>query len=140
MVLISGAKNVTASIGYGLLVGFFIGGYAAWDAYVVLVIMLSPVLLDYASNTFRMFIFTPVAYRRRDMVEILLKDHKTGVMIIGILSFLTYIRSLYAITFSPVTLVAPPPRETSVLISVLMGSIILGEGDLKGRLIGQLLF
>lgn len=139
MVLISGAKNVTASIGYGLLVGFFIGGYAAWDAYVVLVIMLSPVLLDYASNTFRMFIFTPVAYRRRDMVEILLKDHKTGVMIIGILSFLTYIRSLYAITFSPVTLVAPL-RETSVLISVLIGSTILGEGDLKLRLIGQLLF
>ena len=60
MVLISGAKNVTASIGYGLLVVFFIGGYAAWDAYVVLVIMLSPVLLDYTSNTFRMFIFTPV--------------------------------------------------------------------------------
>jgi len=139
MVLISGAKNVTASIGYGLLVGFFIGGYAAWDAYVVLVIMLSPVLLDYASNTFRMFIFTLVAYRRRDMVEILLKDHKTGVMIIGILSFLTYIRSLYAINFSPVNLVAPL-RETSVLISVLMGSIILGEGDLKRRLIGQLLF
>ena len=139
MVLISGAKNVTASIGYGLLVGFFIGGYAAWDAYVVLVIMLSPVLLDYASNTFRMFIFTPAAFRRRYIVEILLKDHKTGVMIIGILSALTYIRSLYAITFSPVTLVAPL-RETSVLISVLMGSIILGEGDLKRRLIGQLLF
>ena len=100
---------------------------------------ISSVLLSSISHTVY-FLLLQRGYRRRDMVEILLKDHKTGVMIIGILSSLTYIRSLYAITFSPVTLVAPPPRETSVLISVLMGSIILGEGDLKGRVIGQLLF
>lgn len=128
------AKNVSASIGYGLLVGFFIGSYTAWDAYVVSVIMLSPVLLDYASNTFRMVIFTPVAYRRRDMVQTLWQDHKFGVILIGLLSPLAYILFLYAITFTPVTLLAPV-RETSVLISVLMGSILLGEGDLKRRLI-----
>ena len=99
---------------------------------------ISSVLLSSISHTVY-FLLLQRGYRRRDMVEILLKDHKTGVMIIGILSFLTYIRSLYAINFSPVNLVAPL-RETSVLISVLMGSIILGEGDLKLRLIGQLLF
>ncbi|MDA9770134.1 DMT family transporter [Emcibacteraceae bacterium] len=127
------AKNVTASIGYGLLVGFFIGSYTAWDAYVVSVIMLSPVLLDYASNTFRMVIFSPVAYQRWDIVKTQWTDHKLGVILIGVLSPLAYILFLYAITFRPVTLLAPV-RETSVLISVLMGSIILGEGDLKRRL------
>ena len=100
----------------------------------VSVILLSPVLLDYASNTFRLVIFTPVAYRRWDMVETLLKDHKIGVLIIGILSPLAYILFLYAITFTPLILLAPV-RETSVRISLLMGSIILGKGDLKRRII-----
>jgi hypothetical protein len=68
---------------------------------------ISSVLLRSISHTVY-FLLLQRGYRRRDMVEILLKDHKTGVMIIGILSSLTYIRSLYAITFSPVTLVAPP--------------------------------
>jgi uncharacterized membrane protein len=120
--------------------------YLPWLIYIFWVEMpsfgffeISSVLLSSISHTVY-FLLLQRGYRRRDMVEILLKDHKTGVMIIGILSSLTYIRSLYAITFLPVTLVAPPPRETSVLISVLMGSIILGEGDLKGRVIGQLLF
>ena len=128
------ANNVTASIGYGLLVGFFIGSYTAWDAYVVSVVMLSPVLLDYASNTFRMVIFTPVAIRRKELVLSQWRGHKFGVLMIGFLSPLAYILFLYAVSFTPVTILAPV-RETSVLISVLMGSILLGEGDLKRRLI-----
>ncbi len=128
------AKNVSVSILYGLTVGFFIGSYTAWDAYVVSVLMVSPVLLDYASNTFRSILLAPVAYRRKDAVIAHWNDHRLGVMLIGFLSPLAYILFLFAITFTPVTLLAPV-RETSVLISVLMGSILLGEGHLKHRLI-----
>tara|TARA_R110002096_G_scaffold416576_3_gene619760 strand:- start:206733 stop:207590 length:858 start_codon:yes stop_codon:yes gene_type:complete len=128
------ANNVTASIGYGLVVGFCIGSYTAWDAYVVSVVMVSPVLLDYASNTFRSLFLAPVALRRREEVRILWRDHRMGVILIGFLSPMAYILFLYAITFTPVTLLAPV-RETSVLISVLLGSILLGEGHLKQRLI-----
>ena len=127
------AKNVTSSIGYGLVVGFCIGSYTAWDAYVVSVVMVSPILLDYASNTFRSLFLAPVALRRREEVKILWRDHRFGVILISILSPLAYILFLFAITYTPVTLLAV--RETSVLISVLMGSILLGEGHLKQRLI-----
>lgn len=128
------AGNVTASIGYGLVVGICIGGYTAWDAYVVSIVMVSPVLLDYASNTFRSIFLAPVAIRRRHAVKALWNDHRGGVILIALLSPLAYILFLYAITFTPVTLLAPV-RETSVLISVLMGSILLGEGHLKRRLL-----
>ena len=128
------AKNITASIGYGLTVGFFIGSYTAWDAYVVTAVMVSPVLLDYASNIFRALMMTPIAYRRRLVVKRYWSDYRMEVLLIGLLSPLAYILFLYAITFTPVTLLAPV-RETSVLVSVLMGSILLGEGDLKRRLI-----
>ena len=127
------AKNMSLSVAYGLIVGFFIGSYTAWDAYVVSVMMVSPVLLDYASNIFRSVFMLPVAYRRRKIVVGYWNDYRLEVMLIGLLSPLAYILFLYAITFTPVTLLAPV-RETSVLISVLMGSILLGEGDLKRRL------
>ncbi len=127
------AGNVTASIGYGLIVGLCIGSYTAWDAYVVSIVAVSPVLLDYASNTFRTIFLAPVAIRRKDAVKLLWADHRHGVIVIGLLSPLAYILFLYAITFTPVTLLAPV-RETSVLISVLLGSILLGEGHLKRRL------
>ena len=128
------ANNVTASLLYGLIVGLCIGGYTAWDAYVVSVVMISPVLLDYASNTFRSLMLAPIALRRKEAVKTLWNEHRVGVILIGLLSPLAYILFLYAITFTPVTLLAPV-RETSVLISVLMGSILLGEGHLKRRLI-----
>ena len=126
--------NVSASVTYGLMVGFCIGSYTAWDAYVVSVVMVSPILLDYASNTFRSIFLAPVAFRRKKAVVALWNDHKLGVILIGLLSPLAYVLFLYAITFTPVTLLAPV-RETSVLITVLMGSILLGEGHLGRRLI-----
>ena len=126
--------DVTTSLLYGLVVGLCIGSYTAWDAYVVSVVMVSPVLLDYASNIFRVVFLAPVAMRRKVEISTLWSEHRTGVVLIGLLSPLAYILFLYAITFTPVTLLAPI-REISVLISVLMGSIILGEGNLKRRLI-----
>lgn len=128
------ARHLLPSILFGLATGFFIGSYTAWDAYVVSILLVSPILLDYVSNIFRTIILAPVAYRRKNMVKGYWKDHRTGVILIGFLSPLAYILFLYALTFTPVTLIAPV-RETSVLISVLMGSILLGEGNLKRRLI-----
>lgn len=128
------AKHVTSSILFGLGAGLFIGSYTVWDAYVVSVLLISPLLLDYASNIFRTVVLAPVALRRKDLVKTYWHDHRLGVLLIGLLSPLAYILFLYALTFTPVVLIAPV-RETSVLISVLMGSILLGEGNLKRRLI-----
>ena len=61
-------------------------------------------------------------------------NHRIEVIAIAVFNPLAYILVLYALTFTPVVYVAPT-REVSVLITVLMGSFLLGEGDLRRRMI-----
>ncbi|MDU8926857.1 DMT family transporter [Alisedimentitalea sp. MJ-SS2] len=121
------------SLGFGLTVGCFIGAYTVWDAYAVAHLAIAPVLMDWFSNLGRTMIMTPVALRRRAALRLLWKNHWLEALLVGIISPLAYILVLYAMTFTPVLYVAPL-RETSVLLAVLLGAIVLKEGDLKRRL------
>ena len=56
------------------------------------------------------------------------------MLVIAALNPLAYILVLYALTFTPVVYVAPT-RELSVMITVLMGSLLLGEGHTVRRLL-----
>jgi drug/metabolite transporter (DMT)-like permease len=89
--------------------------------------------MDYASNLGRVVVLAPIAHRRWDVVRQHWTHHRTGVMVIAIFSPLAYILVLYALTFTPVAYVAPT-REVSVLLSVLAGSLLLKEGQLRRRL------
>lgn len=126
-------KNVTTSLAFGLGTGAFIGGYTIWDAYAVTALMVPPLLLDYGIGMLRAAMLTPYSLRRLDKVKALWRDHKTAVIAVGIFSPMAYILVLYAMTLAPVIYVAPL-RETSVLLTVLVGSLLLGEGHLKSRL------
>jgi drug/metabolite transporter (DMT)-like permease len=130
----AGNRHLLPSIGFGIVVGMFIGTYTVLDAYAVSVILVPPVLLDYGTMLGRVIILAPLAARRRDSVRSLWREQKTGVMVVAIFSPLAYILVLYALTFTPVIYVAPL-RETSVLIGVFLGSILLSEGHLKKRMI-----
>lgn len=127
------SSNLTTSLLFGISTGVFIGAYTVLDAHAVAVILIPPLILDYASITIRMMIMTPIALRRMDLVKGYWQNHRTAVLVVAIISPLAYILVLYAMTFTPVVYVAPL-RESSVVITVLMGSIWLGEGDLKRRL------
>lgn len=127
------SSNLSTSLLFGISTGIFIGGYTVWDAHAVAVILIPPLLLDYASIMFRIMIVTPVAIRRFDLVKGYWRDHRMAVLIVSFCSPLAYILVLYAMTFTPVVYVAPL-RESSVVITILMGSVLLGEGDLKRRL------
>lgn len=126
-------SNLTTSLAFGLGTGVFIGGYTVWDSHAVAALLIPPLILDYASILCRMMILTPVAIKRFDLVKSHWRDYRREVLVIAIFSPLAYILVLYAMTFTPVVYVAPL-RESSVLLTVLAGSIILGEGDLKRRL------
>lgn len=129
----SGARKLSASLLFGLGAGTFIGSYTAWDAYAVSVLLVPPLLMDYASNLGRVVVLAPIARRRWDIVCQHWANHRTGVLVIAIFSPLAYILVLYALTFTPVAYVAPT-REISVLLSVLAGSLLLQEGQLPRRL------
>jgi len=121
------------SLLFGLGAGGLIGSYTVWDAYTVAVLAVSPLLLDYASSVGRTVILTPLALKRRRQVSKLWSAHRKAVIAIAIANPLAYILALYALTFTPVAYVAPT-RELSVVLTILLGSILLGEGNLKRRL------
>lgn len=121
------------SLGFGLVVGCFIGAYTVWDAYAVAHLMIAPLLMDWFANLGRTMIMTPVALRRREALRLLWLNHWHEALAVAIISPLAYILVLYAMTFTPVLYVAPL-RETSVLLAVLLGSWLLHEGDLRRRL------
>ena len=128
-----GARRVSASLLFGLGAGTLIGSYTAWDAYAVSALLVPPLLLDYASSLGRAVLLAPIAHRRRETIRRQWRDHRAGVIVIALFNPLAYILVLYALTFTPVAYVAPT-REVSVLLSVLAGSLLLQEGNLRRRL------
>ena len=126
-------SNFRTSLLFGIGSGTFIGCYTVWDAHAVSTIMISPLILEITGLVCRAAVLTPVGLRRMQIVKTFWKEQKRAVLIVSTISPLAYVLVLYAMTFTPVVYVAPL-RESSVLLTVLMGSILLGEGDLKRRL------
>ncbi len=122
-----------ASIIFGFAIGLLIGGYTTWDAYAVTALVIPPILLDYCNNIFCVCWLAPHACRHRQTVQAQWREHKRTIVWIALLNPLAYILVLYALTFTPVVYVAPT-REISVLLTVLLGTWLLGEGYWKVRL------
>jgi drug/metabolite transporter (DMT)-like permease len=127
-------KNVTASIVFGLSAGFLISSYTVWDAYAVSTVLVPPLLLDYVSCISRGVLLAPIAAQRKGLLKEYWRGRRFGIITIAVFNPLAYILVLYALTFTPVVYVAPT-REASVLITVLMGSIWLNEGNLRERML-----
>lgn len=128
-----GATRTGTSLAFGLGAGLLIGSYTAWDAYTVAALAVPPILLEIMSNIGRSALLAPVARHRKELVRQHWQTHKLDVIAIAVLNPLAYILVLYAVRITPVTYVAPI-RELSVLLTVLAGSLILGEGQLRWRL------
>ncbi len=139
--LISGGVNalrgegVSLAIGFGLLIGCIIASYTIWDKIAVSVILVPPLILDYASAVGRAVVLAPLALRpsQRGEVRHLWQTHRWSVVGIALLNPLSYILILTAMTVAPVSYIAPA-RESSVVIAVLMGVFLLKEGHLRQRL------
>ena len=131
-------KALSRTIVFGLLTGSIIASYTVWDKVAVSTILIPPLLLDYSSAIGRTITIAPFALRERDEIKRLWNNFRWHVVGIAILNPLSYILILTAMTFSPVSYIAPA-REVSTLIAVLMGIFILKEGQLKQKLSASLL-
>ena len=131
------SQNARQSLLFGVSAGTLIASYTIWDAYAVATLMLPPLLVDYTSSMGRTILLAPVAMRRWNGVKQIWAEHKWAVIIISVFNPLAYILVLVAMTFTPVIYVAPL-REVSVVLSVLLGSLLLGEGNLRTRLLWSL--
>ncbi len=118
---------------YALLTGLFIAGYTLWDKQAVSRFGIAPLVLDWGANVGRALFLTPLAVRYTDETIAEWREHKYEAVAIAVLIPLSYILVLTAMTFTPVSYVAPA-REVSILVGTAMGARLLAEGEAPRRL------
>lgn len=128
-------QRLLNGLGYGLLTGLFIATYTVIDGYGVKVLMLSPILLDYVGNVFRLFLVTPALLRDRAATRAEWRLQWKYAVWVGVVSPVSYVLVLYALQIAPLSHVAPA-REISMLFAALLGGHLLGEQDRWLRLAG----
>jgi drug/metabolite transporter (DMT)-like permease len=123
------------AVGFALLTGCMIATYTIWDKASVASWLIPPLLYDWGTNLFRCLVLVPWSrHRVPGMMVKAWREQRASVLVIALLSPLSYILFLTAMVFTPVSLAAPA-REVSILFAALMGAHFLGEGDFKRRLV-----
>ncbi|MEK6206494.1 MAG: DMT family transporter [Chloroflexota bacterium] len=123
------------AVGFALATGAVIALYTLWDKTAVSIVLIPPLLYDWATVVGQAIVVTPVALRRRDAVRETWTRHRSEVIGVGVLSRLAYILVLTALVVSPVSYVAPA-REIGILIGAILGARVLAEGHVMRRGIG----
>lgn len=130
-----GGAGARAGLRYGLITGLFIGSYTVFDGFAVGHVGAAPLLFTYAGEVGRSLLLLPLVARRRPQLRAAWRDSRREAFGIAVLSPLAYVMVLVAMTFTPVSLVAPT-REVSILLGTLLGARLLAEGDVRRRMVG----
>lgn len=122
---------------FGLATGAFIGVYTVWDGYAVRTLGAQPLLYNYLGEVGRLVLLAPLMVARVKPHETrkAWREHRWEVIGVAALSPLAYLMVLSAMTFTPVSLVAPA-RELSILVGSVFGAVLLREGFSGRRLLG----
>ena len=127
--------RLRAGITWGAVTGLTIAGYTLVDGWAMKVLVLSPLLMNYATQAVQIPMLLPVALRDRAGLRAAFRSQWRHALIVATLGPLGYILVLHAMTMAPLSHVAPA-REMSMLFAALLGGRLLGEGDLGLRLLG----
>ena len=123
---------------YGLLTGGFIAAYTLNDGWAVKMLMISPFIIDFTGNLFRMLVLAPRAWRDRVAVAREAREFRKPVIVVSVLGPLGYILVLFAMRLAPISHVAPA-RELSTLVGAWFGSRLLRESSGPWRVAGAAL-
>lgn len=125
-----------AGIRWGTATGGLIASYTVVDAYAVKTLGIAPVVLDWFSNLLRFFLLLPLVLANPRRAIAAMQGHWWTALGVGLLSPLSYILVLAALTGgAPLSLVAPM-REMSMMVGAIMGMLILREAVGPWRLAG----
>ncbi len=127
--------RVQRGIAYGAATGVCIAAYTVIDGYAVMVLVMSPILVDYFGNLLRIPFSLPYALRDPAATRAAWRATWRWALVVAVLSPLSYVMVLYALRLAPLSHVAPA-REVSMLFAALLGGRLLGEGDVRARLTG----
>ena len=126
-------SNRRPAVSYAVITGLFIASYTLWDKRAVSHFAIAPIVLDWGANVGRALLLTPFALKYSDQAINEWREHKWEAVAIAVLIPLSYILVLTAMSFTPVSYVAPA-REISILIGAAMGTRLLAEADAPRRL------
>ena len=118
-----------------LACGAAISTYTVMDKVSVSVLRTPPLVLDWGTNLGRFLMMTPFALRDKEKLKKEWELHRGHAAGVAVLSSLAYILVLFAMTFTPVSYIAPA-REISILIGAVIGAKFLSEENAKSRVIG----
>lgn len=140
ILLVSGLFNEhhrapRAGVLYGLGTGLFIASYTVNDGWAVKVLLISPFIIDYCGNLFRVVFLAPTVWTDRARLLQECREYARPVAIVALLGPLGYILVLYAMQLAPVGHVAPA-RELSTLVGTWFGARLLREKAAPARLAG----
>jgi drug/metabolite transporter (DMT)-like permease len=128
-------KAPRAGIAYGLGTGVFIAAYTINDGWAAKVLLISPILIDYSGNLFRVLVLAPTALRDRGRVAEEVREYWKPAAVVSVLGPLGYILVLYAMRIAPISHVAPA-RELATLIGAYFGARLLKEKAAPSRIAG----
>lgn len=119
---------------YGFVCGCCIASLTVWDKHAVAHLHLPPLVYDCSTQLVMCLVLAPFAWPRRAEAFAAWRDHRWKVLAVSLLAPLCYILILTAMTFTPVSYIAPA-REISILIGTFFGAKLLKEGDARRRLL-----
>jgi len=128
-----GTAGTGPALFYGVGCGAFIAAYTVADRQGVVLALVPPLLLDWGGNVARTVIFAPFVVRRWAEVRRVWQLYKLESFAVATLGPLAYILVLWAMTFTPLTYIAPL-REVSILFGTFIGAKVFKETDGHRRL------
>jgi drug/metabolite transporter (DMT)-like permease len=120
------------AIRYGVASGVFIASYTLWDKAGVHELGIPPIVYDGGTAFFVLAFVTPFALPRWPEVTRHWREHRKYVLGQALLSPIAYVLVLTAMTFTPVSYVAPA-REVSIVIGAFIGARYLKEAEGRRR-------
>lgn len=121
---------------WGTATGGLIASYTVVDAYAVKGLGIAPVILDWFSNLLRFFLLAPLVFADIGRAREAMRGFWLLAIGVGLLSPLSYILVLTALNMGAPLSVVAPMRETSMMIGVVMGMVILREAVGFWRILG----
>jgi drug/metabolite transporter (DMT)-like permease len=124
--------HLRTALGYGLMSGVLIASYTLWDRHGVAGLAIAPLLYDAGTAATQLALLTPFAVRRWPEVRRHWAHDRRWVLGVALLSPAAYVLVLTAMSFTPVSYVAPA-REVSLVIGAFLGAKVLKEGETARR-------
>ncbi len=125
--------HLRSAVNYGLMSGVLIASYTIWDRHGVAGLAIAPLLYDAGTAFTQLGLLTPFAARRWPEVKACWRNQRRYAFGVALLSPIAYLLVLTAMTFTPVSYVAPA-REVSIVIGTFIGAKVLKETDGHRRL------